>query len=93
MAYLGAGSFGFSANTLLPESGNTVSLGTYMMSASTFSGAHTISTLFLSSATTAGGGITVLGTNAPGGLLSVTCGGWMTFKLSNGSNAYFPVWV
>jgi len=33
-------SAGFSSNTLITESGNTVSLGTYIASAGTFSGAH-----------------------------------------------------
>lgn len=49
--------------------------------------------LNLVSATTAGIGLTALGTNAPSGLLSLAIGGWARIVLSNGSTGYLPVWV
>ena len=49
--------------------------------------------LVMGSTTTINVGITALGTNAPGGLLSLSIGAWMPITLSNGSTGYMPIWV
>ena len=51
-----------------------------------------VANIQLGSVTTAGVGLTALGTTAPSGLLSLSIGGWMPLRLSNGSLAYLPVW-
>lgn len=67
----------------------TVELNNMTLSVSSIRATRIVS----GSAITTNVGITALGANAPGGLLSLSIGGWIPVTLSNGSTAYIPCWV